>query len=72
MSNDKTTEARLIDVETHLADMIRVNDDLSLIVAKQQKELDRLGKLVQLLVQREAERESDGGEYVADQRPPHW
>ena len=72
MSNDKTTEARLIDVETHLADMIRVNDDLSLIVAKQQKELDRLGKLVQLLVQREAERESDGGEYIADQRPPHW
>lgn len=72
MSNDKTTEARLIEVETHLADMIRVNDDLSLIVAKQQKELDRLGKLVQLLVQREAERESDGGEYVADQRPPHW
>jgi len=24
------------------------------------------------LMQREAERESEGIEYVADQRPPHW
>ncbi len=68
----KPTDQRLTDIEIHLADVIRVNDDLSLIVAKQQKELDRLGKLVQLLVEREAERESDGGEFVADQRPPHW
>ena len=68
----KPTDQRLTDIEMHLADVIRVNDDLSLIVAKQQKELDRLGKLVQLLVEREAERESDGGEFVADQRPPHW
>jgi SlyX protein len=68
----KPTDQRLTDIEIHLADVIRVNDDLSLIVAKQQKELDRLGKLVQLLVEREAEREADGGEFVADQRPPHW
>ena len=68
----KPTDQRLTDIEIHLADVIRVNDDLSLIVARQQKELDRLGKLVQLLVEREAERESDGGEFVADQRPPHW
>ena len=68
----KPTDQRLTDIEIHLADVTRVNDDLSLIVAKQQKELDRLGKLVQLLVEREAERESDGGEFVADQRPPHW
>jgi hypothetical protein len=25
-----------------------------------------------MLMQREAERESEGIEYVADQRPPHW
>lgn len=68
----KPTDQRLTDIEIHLADVSRVNDDLSLIVARQQKELDRLGKLVQLLVEREAERESDGGEFVADQRPPHW
>jgi hypothetical protein len=25
-----------------------------------------------MLMQREADRESEGIEYVADQRPPHW
>lgn len=72
MSAEKTTQDRLLDLELHLAEVMRVNDDLSSIVASQQKEVERLSKLVQLLVQREAEREAEGGEYIADQRPPHW
>jgi len=52
--------------------LTRVNDDLSDIVAQQQTKIARLEKRVDLLMAREAEREAQGGEYLADQRPPHW
>lgn len=60
-------------VEERLAHLMRSVDDLSDIVAAQRKELDRLNRLVGLLVEREAEREALGGESPsANQRPPHW
>lgn len=56
-------------VEERLAHLMRSVDDLSDIVAAQRKELDRLNRLVGLLVEREAL----GGESPsANQRPPHW
>lgn len=60
-------------MEERVAHLIRAVDDLSDMVAKQGKELDRLTRLVTLLVEREAEREamaSDGP--AANVRPPHW
>lgn len=60
-------------VEERLAHLMRSVDDLSDIVAAQRKELDRLNRLVGLLVEREAEREALGGESPSvNQRPPHW
>lgn len=60
-------------LEERVAHLIRAVDDLSDVVARQGKEIDRLTRLVQLLVEREAEREamaSDGP--AANVRPPHW
>jgi SlyX protein len=61
-------------LEEKLAHLIRTVDDLSDVVATQQREMDRLTRRVEMLMQREAERESAQGEGVimADQRPPHW
>jgi SlyX protein len=60
-------------LEERVAHLIRAVEDLSDVVAAQGKEIDRLSRLVQLLVEREAEREAmatDGP--AANVRPPHW
>ncbi len=60
-------------IEEHLAHLTRTVEDLSDIVARQEREIDRLTRRVGLLLEREAEREAQGGTVpLADQRPPHW
>ena len=70
--NGHDVESRLVDLETALAHHIKVNDELSDIVTDQSKRIEALERCVGMLMQRETERESEGIEYVADQRPPHW
>jgi len=70
--NGHGVERRLMNLETALAHATRVNDELSDIVADQSKRIEALERRVGMLMQREADRESEGVEYVADQRPPHW
>ena len=70
--NGHDVERRLVDLETALAHHIKVNDELSDIVADQSKRIEALERRVGMLLQREADRESEGIEYLADQRPPHW
>ena len=70
--NGHEVERRLVDIETALAHLSKVNDELSDIVADQFKRVEALERRVEMLMQREAERESEGIEYVADKRPPHW
>lgn len=62
------------DVEERIAHLERVADDLSEVVARQDAEIARLSRRVEMLMSREAERELDAGGSVplADQRPPHW
>lgn len=55
-----------------MAHLIRTVDDLSDVVARQSKDLDRLLRLTQLLAEREAEREAFGDAPAANQKPPHW
>lgn len=63
-------ELRLEEAVAHLS---RVVDDLSEVVARQEREIARLARRVGLLMEREAEREAEGGTIpLADQRPPHW
>lgn len=61
-------------LEERIAHLIRAVEDLSDVVARQGRDLDRLLRLTQLLAEREAERESDGTGAIplADQKPPHW
>lgn len=61
-------------LEERVAHLTRAVEDLSDVVARQSREIDRLTRVSQLLAQREAERESDGGGTIplADQKPPHW
>lgn len=59
--------------EERIAHLIRTVDDLSEVVARQAVEIDRLNRRVQMLLEREAEREAAGGAIpLADERPPHW
>lgn len=60
-------------LEEKIAHLARAVDDLSDVMARQTKELDRMSRLVKLLVEREAEREAFGHDApAANQKPPHW
>lgn len=61
-------------LEEKIAHLIRMVDDLSDVVTAQGAEIDRLTRRVEMLMQREGEREASGADNVilADQRPPHW
>ena len=58
----------------HLAHLTRLYEDLSDIVARQDREIERLTRRVERLSQREAEREAEatGGIVLGDERPPHY
>lgn len=66
--------AMSVTMEEQMAHMNRVVEDLSDVVARQQGELDRLGRIVEALRMRAAEQESDGGGGIVlgDERPPHY
>jgi SlyX protein len=66
-------DARLERIERHLAELMRAVEDLSDTVARQETDLARLGRRVEMLMAREAEREADEGSATfAERRPPHW
>ncbi len=58
----------------HLAHLTRMVEELSDVVARQDKEIDRLTRKVEMLSMREAEREAEatGGIVLGDERPPHY
>lgn len=60
--------------EERIAYLERAVDDLSAAVARQDSEIAVLTRRVQMLMEREAERESgqDGGVFIGDEKPPHW
>lgn len=62
------------ELESHLAHLERAVQDLSDVVARQDRDIARLTARVQMLLEREAEREAadGGGIAVADKPPPHW
>lgn len=65
---------RMERAEEELAHLRRTVDELSDVVADQTREIARMGRLLGMLMEREAEREySAGGQIpLADQKPPHW
>lgn len=63
---------RIEQLEERVAHLLRAVDDLSDVVTRQGRELDRMLRLVHLLAEREAEREEAGGSPEANVKPPHW
>ena len=61
-------------IEETIAHLTRTVEELSDIIARQQSEIESLTRRVQMLLEREAERQSDGGGgmVMGDERPPHW
>ena len=64
----------MIALQERLSHLIRTVEELSDVVPGQDREIALLTRRVAMLMQREAEREADGGSAapLADQRPPHW
>ncbi|MGR3641422.1 SlyX family protein [Alterinioella nitratireducens] len=64
----------LVDLEEALAHLTRQVEEMSDVIARQDREIDRLTARVQMLMNREAEREADSSGTIplADQKPPHW
>ena len=59
-------------LEERIAHLTRTVDDLSDVVARQAREIDRLTRIVALLAEREAGREAEGPAPEANVKPPHW
>ena len=60
-------------LEEKLAHLTKVVEDLSDVIARQDREIDRLTRRVALLMEREAQREADTlFEAPANERPPHY
>jgi len=65
---------RLEKAEEAIAHLTRTVDELSEVVARQNREIERLERRVRLLLERAAEDEAMAGGAIplADQKPPHW
>ncbi len=66
-----STSSRLIESEAKISYLIKDIEDLSDIVEKQSRELEKLNKKVSFLVQKETERDDISGVVLGD-KPPHW
>ena len=61
-------------IEERIAHLTRTVEDLSDVVARQEREIALLTRRVTMLIEREVDRDaSDAGNApAASQRPPHW
>ena len=61
-------------LEEKIAHLTRTVEELSDVVARQDTEIALLTRRVQMLLEREATREQDGGGGIVmgDERPPHY
>ena len=61
-------------LEEQIAHLTRTVEELSDVVARQETEIAILTRRVQMLMEREAEREQAGvgGIVLGDERPPHY
>ena len=68
---DISMSPRLAETETKISYLMKDIDDLSEIVTKQGRELEKLTKQVSFLMQKENERDDLSGIVLGD-KPPHW
>ena len=70
-TENSATNSRLTENEAKISYLIKDIEDLSDIVAKQSRELEKLNKKVSFLIQKETERDDISGVVLGD-KPPHW
>ena len=68
---DNSMSSRVAETEVKISYLMKDIDDLSEIVTKQGRELDKLTKQVSFLMQKENERDNLSGIVLGD-KPPHW
>ncbi len=61
-------------LEDQLAHLTKTVEEMSDVIARQERELALMTNRVRLLMEREAERSQDAGGHVVlgDERPPHY
>ena len=70
-NGDNSMSPRLVETEVKISYLMKDIDDLSEIVTKQGRELEKLTKQVSFLMQKENERDDLSGIVLGD-KPPHW
>ena len=69
---NEQTEKKIEKIETMISELIRNNEDLSDVVAAQDKEISKMKDRLQWLLEREFERRNTESAVMADKPPPHW
>ncbi len=64
----------MTEFEERIAHLERTVEELSDVVARQDREISRLMRQAEMLIAREAERDAagSGGVVIGDERPPHY
>ena len=65
-------EKSLEKIEAVISDLLRNSEDLSDVVAAQDKEISRMKDSLQWLLEREFERQNAETTATAEKPPPHW
>ena len=65
-------EKSLEKIESVISDLLRSSDDLSDVVATQDKEISKMKDILKWLLERECERQNPENTVAAEKPPPHW
>ncbi|NCX70045.1 MAG: SlyX protein [Rhodobacteraceae bacterium] len=65
-------EERIEKIEAVISNLVRNSEDLSDIVAAQDKEISRIKDSLQWLLEREFERQNAENRVTDEKLPPHW
>ncbi len=65
-------EKRLEKIEAVISELVRNSEDLSDVVAAQDKEISKMKDSLQWLLEREVERQNAENTVSAEKPPPHW
>lgn len=66
---DEATQTAL---ETRIAHLERMVEELSDVIARQDREMQQLSRKLTMVIERQGQPEPDGGVFLGDQKPPHW
>ena len=69
---NEQTEKNIDKIEADNSEIIRNKQDLSDVVAAQNKEISKIRDRLQWLLEREFERQNIESAVMADKPPPHW